>query len=175
MIESGDAEYNQVHCYISYVFSLLGKSTLKVFRGVYSNCFPHSQHGESTCRDPGGVDLPDVDPEYEGLKPLTNTYIRSFFRVFVFSAVYGPRVFTEPVSTVAVMLGGRLKQGDPDQEQVVFTKLEKYPVFEKYRPLTPDGTRLPLFDGFFEWLYAQDEPDEFLTLPSSFQDDELEE
>jgi hypothetical protein len=47
------------------------------------------------------------------------------------------------------MLGGRLKQGDPDQEQVVFTKLEKYPVFEKYRPLMPDGTGPPLFDGFF--------------------------
>lgn len=54
-------------------------------------------------------------------------------------------------------------------------ELEKFPVFASLRGFRFDQTRHPLFDGFFEWLYAQPEPGNVLALPERYQNPNMQE
>ena len=124
---------------------------------------------------PGGTELLSIDKDYEWPKPQTEAIIRSYFRNFVFTTVYAPRVFVEPFAAVAAMIEDtpRLDYAvaEDRRHNIVSEEFAKYPVLESLRlPLEDRPRHHPVFDGFFEWLYAQCSPLEFLVLPDSFQD-----
>jgi hypothetical protein len=121
---------------------------------------------------PGGIDLRDVDVEGERPKPMTEAYLRSIFRILAVTALYGPRVIAEPVSVVSTIVA---QDADMDGEQKLCVRRQeskRYPIFTLRLGKTLDDTAHSIFDGFFRWLYAQSEPRDVLSLPSSFHNEE---
>ena len=123
---------------------------------------------------PGGYDLDQIDSPDEWPKPQTEAIIRSHFRLFVFTTVYAPRVFVEPLANISAIINNTStpKWSTTHQHWISLSMqgTAKYPVFEMFGLPLEERTTDPLFDGFFEWLYAQSEPREFLVLPDGFQD-----
>jgi hypothetical protein len=128
---------------------------------------------------PGGVEIPDVDLEGEWPKPLTEAYIRSTFRIFAFTSLYGPRLIAEPVSAASALVTS-LPAENPlahvhKQYELMQEEIDRYPVLSTLLDTNRDPRHpalYPIFDGFFEWLYAQSEPRNRLPLPRSYHDED---
>ena len=122
----------------------------------------------------GGYYLEQIDSPYEWPKPQTEAMIRSHFRLFVFTTVYAPRVFVEPLASISAIMDNTpipdVTAITEHRVALLMEEMAKYPVFQKLQLPLEDRTTHPLLDGFFEWLYAQPEPREFLVLPDGFQD-----
>jgi hypothetical protein len=128
---------------------------------------------------PGGVEIPEVDLEGVRPKPLTEAYLRSTFRIFAFTSLYGPRVIAEPVSAVsALALSSTVDtvlSDTQEQHAQLQEKIDRYPLLSTLWDMNQnprDPALYPIFDGFFGWLYAQSEPRNHVTLylPESYYD-----
>jgi hypothetical protein len=123
------------------------------------------------------VELSDVDSDGPS-KLMTEAYLRSMFRIFTFTSLYGPRVIAEPVSevsaiTFSAMTGVELAGSDVQQQQdLIQREINRYPLLNPLLTQNHVAALHVIFDGFFAWLYAQPEPRGSLSLPWSFHDGE---
>ncbi|KAF2280021.1 uncharacterized protein EI97DRAFT_439110 [Westerdykella ornata] len=89
---------------------------------------------------------------------LLEAYLRSFYRVHIFYTLFGPRVFAEPVLHAVARFG--MTMGDnwydiddeAEIEEEVLEEMRRVPIWRE-----PAAVHA-VFDGFFEWLYAQNQP-----------------
>jgi hypothetical protein len=115
---------------------------------------------------PGGVELSDVDTDGPS-KPMTEAYLRSMFRIFAFTFLYGSRVIAEPVSevsatTFSAMTGVELARSDVQQQQHLLQhEIVRYPLLSPLLTQNHNAALHAIFDGFGS-----------LSLPSSFHDGE---
>jgi len=83
----------------------------------------------------GGYDLDQIDSADESPKPQTEAMIRSHFRLFVFTTVYAPRVFVEPLATISATINNTStpKYVTTHQHWISLSMqgMAKYPVFQK--------------------------------------------
>jgi hypothetical protein len=119
----------------------------------------------STTTCDGGPNSTRILEGGEGLRELgvkcavIKAYVRSFFRICVFTSVYGPRIYVEPIATIVAQFEGstELYWGILDQE--VQKMAVQHPIFTAYMQRSPNELSYALFNGFFEWLYEQPKPD----------------
>jgi len=97
---------------------------------------------------------------FEGRAPkFFEYYLSSFYRISIFGALFGPRVFAEPVLN-AMDLFGKPTNCEEEVDDAVIEETRRFSIFrtrndgeesDLYREVRESKT----FTGFFDWLYAQ--------------------
>jgi hypothetical protein len=119
----------------------------------------------STITCGGGPNSTDILEGSDGLREtgarseVIEAYVRSFFRISVLTSVYGPRIYAEPIATVLAQFEGSRETDWRILEKEVRKMAVQHPMLTAYTQRSPDKPSYTLFNGFFEWLYAQPRPD----------------
>jgi hypothetical protein len=134
-----------------YLLALAWTSTISCFSNIKSN----SQNDAHSFI--AGIDLPQDLQELA--TPFLEAYVRSFYRLCIFYTIFGPRVFVAPVLDAVQKLGSGEGQ-EWEREEEVCREIYRFPLYLPIERRSTDGSEHTIFQGFFEWLYAQPEPDD---------------
>lgn len=90
----------------------------------------------------------------------TEAFVRSFFRIQVFTSIFGPRIFAEPVLSSIETFASLLSDISIDTDVIpdeILKSLRRFPMYAS-GDLYDAATAIVPFRGFFEWLYTQPQP-----------------